>query len=132
MLIGYSFGANILPLVYAHLPPEQRERVALTVLLSPELRTDFEIHMAGWLGAQAGDHATPIMPSVLAMPASRVLCVQGVEEGNDSLCAQPSLSQAGVEIMRLPGGHHYDQDYAALALRIIQAIRQRSGATPSP
>ena len=87
---------------------------------------------AGWLGAQAGDHATPIMPSVLAMPASRVLCVQGVEEGNDSLCAQPSLSQAGVEIMRLPGGHHYDQDYAALALRIIQAIRQRSGATPSP
>ncbi|MGD9889032.1 MAG: AcvB/VirJ family lysyl-phosphatidylglycerol hydrolase, partial [Halothiobacillaceae bacterium] len=114
-----------LPLVYAHLPQALRERVVLTVLLSPELRTDFEIHMAGWLGGQAGAEATPILPAVLAMPPAQVLCVQGVDEGQASLCSQPGLTQAGVEVLKLPGGHHYDKDYAALAARIVLAVRQR-------
>ena len=125
VLIGYSFGANILPLVYAELPPAVRERVMLSVLLSPELRTDFEIHMAGWLGAQAGEHATPILPVVLKMPAAQVVCVQGMEEGEDSLCSQPALAQAGMTVLRLPGGHHYDEDYVALAGRIVGEVRQR-------
>jgi type IV secretory pathway VirJ component len=124
VFIGYSFGANILPLVYAHLPQELRERVVLTVLLSPELRTDFEIHMAGWLGAQAGGDAMPILPSLLNIPAPRILCVQGLDEGASSLCSQPALAQAGVEIWRLPGGHHYDEDYPALAMKIIHALRR--------
>ncbi len=125
VLIGYSFGANILPLVYAHLPQELRGRVVLTVLLSPELRTDFEIHMAGWLGAQAGGDAVPILPSLLNIPAPRVLCVQGLDEGASSLCSQPALTQAGVEVLRLPGGHHYDKDYSALAMKIMDALRGR-------
>ncbi len=126
VLIGYSFGANILPLVYAESPPAVRERVMLSVLLSPELRTDFEIHMAGWLGAQAGEHATPILPAVLKMPAAQVVCVQGMEEGDDSLCSQAALAQAGITLVRLPGGHHYDEDYVALAGRIVALIRQRT------
>ena len=125
VLIGYSFGANILPLVVAELPQAVRERVILSVLLSPELRTDFEIHMAGWLGGQAGVEATPILPAVLAMPSAQVLCVQGFDEGQASLCSQPGLAQAGVEVLKLPGGHHYDKDYAALAARIVLAVRQR-------
>lgn len=125
VLIGYSFGANILPLVYAHLPQSLRERVVLTVLLSPELRTDFEIHMAGWLGAQADQNAISILPAVLNMPASQVLCVQGAKEGADSLCSQFALAQAGVEVWNLPGGHHYDEDYPALAMRIMDGLRGR-------
>ncbi len=125
VLIGYSFGANILPLVYERLPPALRERVVLSVLLSPELRTDFEIHMAGWLGAQAGGHTMPILPSLLSIPAPRVLCVQGLDEGASSLCSQPALPQAGVEVLRLPGGHHYDEDYPALAMKIMDALRKR-------
>jgi len=97
----------------------------LSVLLSPELRTDFEIHLAGWLGAQADQNATPILPAVLNMPPQRVLCVQGIQEGVDSLCSQPALAQTGVEIWRLPGGHHYDEDYPALAMKIMDALRGR-------
>ncbi len=125
VLIGYSFGANILPLVYAQLPQTLRERVVLTVLLSPELHTDFEIHMAGWLGAQVDQNAISILPAVLNMPAPRVLCVQGLDEGASSLCSQPALAQAGIEIWHLPGGHHYDADYPALAMNIMQALRGR-------
>ena len=86
--------------------------------------------MAGWLGAQAGEHATPILPVVLKMPAAQVVCVQGLEEGEDSLCSQPALAQAGMTVLRLPGGHHYDEDYVALAGRIVGAVRQcgRPGA----
>ncbi len=125
MFIGYSFGANILPAVYRQLAPAWQQQVVLSVLLSPELRTDFEIHMSGWLGVQAGKDALPILPDVLVMPAQRVLCVQGVEEGAASLCAQSALKQAGVEVLTLAGGHHYDKDYRALAQRILAALRQR-------
>ncbi|HES76971.1 MAG TPA: hypothetical protein ENO09_08225 [bacterium] len=40
------------------------------------------------------------------MPAAQILCVQGMEEGEASLCSQPALAQAGVTVLRLPGGHH--------------------------
>jgi type IV secretory pathway VirJ component len=124
VLIGYSFGANILPFVYNNLPEALRQQVGLVVLLSPERRTDFKIHLSGWLGAKAGEGASPILPAAQLIPPQRLLCVQGVSEGVESLCSEPALVQA--EILRLPGGHHYDKDYPALAKRIGAAIRQRT------
>jgi type IV secretory pathway VirJ component len=123
VLIGYSFGANILPAMYNHLPETLRQQVSLVVLLSPELRTDFKIHLSGWLGAKTGGDAEAILPAALAIPQARLLCVQGVEEGKASLCSEPALARA--EILHLPGGHHYDKDYPALAWRIVGAIAWR-------
>lgn len=52
-LIGYSFGADVLPIVYGQLAPEVRARVVQMSLLAPGRAADFEISMAGWLGAPA-------------------------------------------------------------------------------
>lgn len=125
VLIGYSFGANILPFAYNRLPDATRERVRMVTLLSPELATDFEVHLAGWLGQQAsGDAAMPILPEASRIDPSRLVCVYGEQEAATTLCAQPGLGAA--RLMRLPGGHHYDGDYEALARRLIEALRQVS------
>lgn len=124
VLMGYSFGANILPFAYNRLPEATRAQVRMVTLLSPELTTDFEIHMAGWLGRQAsGQLAMPILSEALRIPSERLLCVHGEKEGAATLCTQPGL--AGREILTLPGGHHYDGDYDALALRLIDGITRR-------
>ncbi|MFZ5579231.1 MAG: alpha/beta fold hydrolase [Pseudomonadota bacterium] len=124
VLVGYSFGANIVPFAYNRLPEELRQQVRMVALLSPELSTDFEIHMAGWLGQQAsGQTAMPILPEVLRIPEQAVLCVHGDKEAASTLCTHPALRQR--EIVVLPGGHHYDDRYDALALRLVDAVLRR-------
>lgn len=122
VLIGYSFGANILPFAYNRLPEATRGRVRMVALLSPELTTDFEVHLAGWLGQQAtGAAAMPILPEASRIDPRRLLCVYGEQEAATTLCTQPGLEDAGR--MRLPGGHHYDGDYEALAHKLIEAFQ---------
>lgn len=123
VLVGYSFGANILPFAYNRLSEVNRGRVRLVALLSPELSTDFEVHIAGWLGQQAtGAAAMPILPEATRIEPRRLVCVYGEQEGSSTLCTQPGLKAA--RLIRLPGGHHYDGDYEALARRLIEAMQQ--------
>lgn len=124
VLIGYSFGANILPFAYNRLPDESRRQVRMVTLLSPELTTDFEVHLSGWLGQQAGGQAAmPILPEVRRIDPALLLCVHGEKEGASTLCNQDALGP--VDKLRLPGGHHYDGDYDALAQKLIDAMLRR-------
>ncbi|MNW11759.1 Bacterial virulence protein (VirJ) [compost metagenome] len=60
------------------------------------------------------------------MPAAKVLCVYGEEEADESGCTAPA--NVG-EALKLPGGHHFDENYPALAKRLIDAIDKRQGKT---
>ncbi|RML38706.1 hypothetical protein APX70_02983, partial [Pseudomonas syringae pv. maculicola] len=51
-------------------------------------------------------------------------CVYGIEEKKDSGCTDTT---AVGEAVQLPGGHHFDEDYPALAKRLIDAINKRQG-----
>ncbi len=121
ILIGYSFGADVLPAVYLALPPQVREKVALIALLGVDIRADWEISVAGWLGRH-NDHGTPIMPAIDAIPPSLVQCFYGRDE-TDTIC--PQLAARGVEVIVTPGGHHFDGDYAALAEHILTGLDGR-------
>jgi type IV secretory pathway VirJ component len=48
-LVGYSFGAGVLPFAYDRLPPEAKDRVVQLSLLGFESAADFEISIMGWL-----------------------------------------------------------------------------------
>ena len=50
ILVGYSFGADILPPIANRLPPDLLERVHLLALLAASPTATFEIHVGGWLG----------------------------------------------------------------------------------
>jgi type IV secretory pathway VirJ component len=128
-LIGYSFGAVILPFAINRLPAADKARVVQISLLGLEARATFEFKMSGWL-SQVGVGADPyakgplVLPELLRIDLARVQCVYGDEEA-DSLCRTPEL--AGAEIIRTGGGHHFDGDYAALAQRILDGLRRRAG-----
>lgn len=79
--------------------------------------------MQGWLG-KAGQEAST-GPEMARLPGPKVLCVYGIEEKDESGCTQP---QAVGENLQLPGGHHFDEDYPALAKRLVNAIRSRQSA----
>lgn len=126
ILAGYSFGADVMPAVYNRMAAEDQNRVDGIILLAFARSGSFEIHVDGWLG-KAGEEATT-GPEMAKLPPAKVFCVYGIEEAKTSGCTD---STAVGEVVQLPGGHHFDEDYPALAKRLIDAIdkRQAKAAT---
>lgn len=119
LLVGYSFGADVLPFVVNRLPADLRARVASLSLLGIDSRASFEIHIAGWLGSSDG--GPPTRPELEAVHAVPVLCIYGEDE-SDSIC--PGLpAAAGIVRERVGHGHHFSGEYAALADRILTFAR---------
>ncbi|MFJ4144319.1 virulence factor family protein [Pseudomonas sp. NPDC089734] len=124
ILAGYSFGADVMPAVYNRLSADDQNRIDGIILLAFARSGSFEIHVDGWLG-NAGKEATT-GPEMAKLPAAKVLCVYGVEEKKDSGCTDTTVVG---EVIQLPGGHHFDENYPALAKRLISAINKWQGKT---
>lgn len=123
VLAGYSFGADVLPALYNRLPHRDQQDVSAVLLLALARSASFEIEVQGWLG-KAGQEA-PTGPELSQLPAAKVLCVSGVEDVDSSGC-----SQAPGEHLQLPGGHHFDENYPALATRLLKAVQARPSSNP--
>ena len=130
MLIGYSFGADVLPFTWPQLKPETRARIRLLTLLAPEKTTEFHVSVAGWLGIKSGSHS--VVDAIGKLPPDPVLCVFGIEEIEDTPCRPETLP--GMEIIHTHGEHHFDEDYPKLGQTILDAFaaRQPSDSEDSP
>lgn len=122
VLTGYSFGADVLPAIYNRLPADEQNAVSGMILLAFARSGSFEIEVEGWLG-NAGKEA-PTGPEMVKLPAAKVVCVYGEEEADESGCTDTT---AVGEKMKLPGGHHFDENYPALAKRLVEEIDKRKG-----
>jgi type IV secretory pathway VirJ component len=106
----------VLPFAVNRLAPATRARIALAVLMGMSLHAVFEFHVGNWISNDNSGPAT--LPEVNRITGIPVLCIYG-EGDNDSLC--PKLDAGKVRIVKLPGGHHFNGDYAGLAREILAA-----------
>ena len=120
VLTGYSFGADVLPAIYNRLPEAEQQRVDAIILLAFARTGSFEIEVEGWLGNAGKEAATG--PEMAKLPAAKVVCIYGEEEVDESGCTDKT---AVGEAMKLPGGHHFDENYPALAKRLVDIIEKR-------
>jgi len=125
-LIGYSFGADVMPFAYNRLPEALRAKVSLIALLGFAHAADFQIRVTGWLGLPASRSALPAAPEIAKMPAALVQCFYGEEE-DDTLC--PTLAGSGVDVIRTAGAHHFGRDYSVLAKTILDGWQQQIART---
>jgi len=115
VLAGDSMGADVLPAMVNRLPAAEQQRVRSLVLMAPERATDFEFHLGGWLQHIPKD-ALPIAPEVERLPDDvRMTCIYGSDEAERSLCTQLDAGKPTLTLKELPGAHHFDGDYEALA-----------------
>jgi len=120
ILTGYSFGADVLPAIYNRLAESEQQRVDAIILLAFARTGSFEIEVEGWLGNAGKEAATG--PEMAKLPAAKVVCIYGEEEADESGCTdKTAVGQA----MKLPGGHHFDENYPALAQRLVDIIEKR-------
>lgn len=112
LLVGFSFGAEIVPFVINRLPDPYRKSLVGAVMLSPSTASDFEIHVSDMVTHdKAGSY--PTQPEVNAIHSLPMLCMQGADDDSSvRLC--PRLQQPNVTTVTLPGSHHFEDDYPVL------------------
>jgi type IV secretory pathway VirJ component len=118
VVMGQSYGADIVQTGLANLPADLRRRVAAIILVLPGDAVFFRADPTGW-----SYHGTP--DSVAATTANTLTwapltCIYGVEE-DDSLC--PLVRVPGARIVGMPGGHNIRHDEDALLTHVLEAIR---------
>jgi type IV secretory pathway VirJ component len=123
VVIGYSFGAALAPVLINRLADPARERIAAQVLISPDAEAVFEIHVGDWFGSTQHEGAIPILPDIVKTKVP-VICVHGVDEGADSFC-QKMAGKPNVRQLELAGGHHYNGDYDKLGAAIAASLPAR-------
>jgi type IV secretory pathway VirJ component len=116
LLIGYSQGADTLPFMVNRLPETLRRLVGAVALIGVSDRAFFEFHVSHWLGAPAGGLST--RPEIADARLRPLVCIYGEQE-SDSPCR--SLNGPDVRRVALPGGHHFEGDYAGVARAILTA-----------
>lgn len=122
VLIGYSFGANLLPKVYNLLPDSDRKAVTLLSLLALSHQADFEIVLGSWVGvAGTAKHGDPV-DHLATIDAASVQCVYGLEEQDSGCPALAGRVKEGLELIARLGGHHFDENYELVADRILARI----------
>lgn len=143
-LIGFSFGADILPTVIGHLTPEHRALIAQVVLLSPSTDLNFEIELEGYMRQRQGwlqstlktiherVHPIPHYPSLPPLLALNgrppVICYYGVQDDDDTVCKDAGLP-AWIKVYPMQGDHHFNYDYEGLARRMIGDLPAKAAAT---
>jgi type IV secretory pathway VirJ component len=126
VVIGYSFGAALAPVVINRLPEAARARIAAQVLISPDPEAVFEVKVGDWFGAAEHEGAIAIAPEI-AKTKVPVICVHGDEEGAESFC-QTLIGKPKVSQLILPGGHHYNGDYDKLGASIVATLPEHQSS----
>lgn len=124
LLVGYSFGADILPAIYDLLPEKDKSRVPMISLMALSHQADYKVSVEGWLGIQGEGSAGDPVEYIKKMDASMVQCIYGKDD-DDNAC--PALESLGANVIALDGGHHFDGDYEGLAQRILAMLKTRMG-----
>ena len=125
VLIGFSFGADLVAASLGQLPPGLRQHIARVVLVGP--------------GADIGYHANPFGIYYLGLPRAdpqalaaslkglALTCFYAADE-NDSLCRDPELR--GARVIAVPGGHMMLAHRAEVTAAVIAAVLHPAEARP--
>lgn len=112
-LVGYSFGADVLPFLVNRLPQQLAAGVRSVTLVAPSESATFEIHISNWLPGVTTP-GLPTKPEIARLPLAP-LCIHGAGE-TDTPCA--ALPQA--ESVVIGSGHHLGGDAEGIVGRILQ------------
>lgn len=116
VLVGYSFGADALPVIWPKLPARTRSHVKAVVLIGASASAEMVVRPRSWLDLKAAD-AIPIKPLLAQMTDVRTACVYGA---SDKVTACPTILPPS-QLATLPGGHHFNGDYRAVDEAVLKA-----------
>jgi type IV secretory pathway VirJ component len=115
ILIGYSFGADVMPFMINRLKPETRSKIAEVILISPGHQADFAFHVGSWIGA-VGKNSLQVLPELEKLRGMKILCFYGTDD-DDSL--GPDLPSGLAKTIPLETGHRVGRGFEPIVKEII-------------
>ena len=128
LLVGYSFGADVLPLVAKRLDPADRADVAGLVLLGFWRDAEFKFRPREWRGRITHYPTLPFVRRIRDVP---ILCIGG-EHDTRSVCGDigsPNVTSRTIEEAGHGLGAYVDQVYALMQPMLRELDR---AGVPSP
>jgi len=119
LLIGYSFGADVLPFLVNRLPADVSAHVTQVGLLGLSREADFEVHMLDWFTSIKRDTSLPIAPEIAKLKGKDVYCFYG-EDDSDTACKD--LPAGLAKLFSRAGGHRFGRDYQWIADAILKGL----------
>ena len=119
LLIGYSFGADVMPAIFNRLAPASRARVVSISLLGLAKRASYEVR-AGELIPFMASKGELVLPEIRRIGATPTLCVEGSGETH-SIC--PELKGLGIEIRQIGEKHHFSYRETEIADAVLSVAR---------
>ena len=124
-LIGFSFGADIIPSVYNRLrrKPQGTGADAFALIIPSRQLIAKKPGPLGWLGAPPSAGAIFVGPAIeKRIPAELIQCFYGKKDAG-SYC--PDLAGQGAEVLEKDGTHHFDGNYLLIAHQILDGFERR-------
>jgi len=119
VILGYSFGADVLPFIYTRLIRDVQLSVKNLVLVSPSNTTDFEVHVKQIFGKKQTDGVS-VTDEINRITDKPLLFIQGEKE--PERVETERLRIKNYKLVVLKGGHHYDNNGGDVAAVIIQNL----------
>lgn len=117
-LVGYSFGADVLPFFQNRLSPEFAALNRQTILMSPSRRTDLEIHILGMIGCELRRGYS--IPKEINRMKGPVTVFFGTAEHKFPM---KDITSSNIHFAFFPGGHHYRSDVDQVVSCLTDTIR---------
>ncbi len=117
ILVGYSFGADVLPFVANNFSEKTQKQIALIALLGMGKTAAFEFRLSSWMNADKNPDRLPLLPEIEKMKWANSICVYGV---TDEAANCLPTAELGVKIISMSGDHHFDEKYDELVGHIIK------------
>ncbi|WP_340265952.1 AcvB/VirJ family lysyl-phosphatidylglycerol hydrolase [Sphingobium mellinum] len=118
VLVGQSYGADIVATAASALPPDLRARLAAVAMVVPAQSVYFRADPLGF--AYRGTPDARPLDTIGEIGARRLVCIYGLEE-EDSLC--PPLVALGAHVAGLPGGHYMHHDSSRVGDTLLALLR---------
>jgi len=123
VLIGFSLGANMVPFILTRLPEEQLNAISYYSMLSPSVKTEFEVHFSDWIPGNLPSEGLNILPELNKSQSIPASCIKGIEE-ELSLCDEKLPTW--ISVFNLKGTHHFDEDYEKVSSILLEELRKRA------
>lgn len=120
VLVGYSFGADVLPLAINRFRPAIARRISAIVLIAPSRGVDPRVTLLERTGMQKP--SIELAPEFTRLPVKKLLCIYGADQADESGCTTAQLQIS--KVVMLPGGHHFDGILDHLAQPVLDTLAE--------
>lgn len=118
VMIGYSFGADVLPFILNRLPKDIDDKVLVSFLMASSGTTDFEIHWSDIFGENS-KRSMDVVSEINKLTDEKVVIISASDDKKLDV-SRITLARFTREV--LPGGHHFDGDTDEIVKVIISNL----------